>query len=67
MAFIVKNRWKYFELVRNIRKEGKHKRELLFYMGTTLHIPKSIILEKKISTTNIEQLKIKHPSLIIEN
>ena len=66
MAFIIKNKWKYFELVRNIRNDWKHKREMLFYMGTELKIPRSIILEKNISHTNIQQLKKKHLDLIIK-
>jgi len=65
MAFIVKNKWKYFELVRNIRLKGKHKRELLFYMGSTLSIPNKIVMKFKITNENITRLKSKYKSLEI--
>ncbi len=65
MAFIVKNKWKYFELVRNVRFKGKHKRELLHYMGRTLSIPNEIILKFRITTENITRLKSKYENLKI--
>ncbi len=65
MVFIVKNKWKYFELVRNIRLEGKHKRELLYYMGNTLFVPNEIIIKFKITSENITRLKSKYKDLTI--
>ena len=65
MAFIVKNKWKYFELVRNTRFKGKHKRELLYYMGNTLSIPNEIVIKFKISDENITRLKSKYKNLEI--
>ncbi len=65
MAFIVKNKWKYFELVRNIRLDGKHKRELLYYMGSTLLIPNEVIIKFKITAENITRLKSKYKDLTI--
>ena len=66
MAFIIKKRWKYFELVQNRRVNKKHKRELLFYMGLKLIIPLYIILKYKITVDNIQRLKLKYPSLQIK-
>ena len=65
MVFIVKNKWKYFELVRNIRLEGKHKRELLYYIGSTLFVPNEIIIKFKITSENITRLKSKYKDLTI--
>ena len=65
MAFIVKNKWKYFELVRNVRIKNKHTRELLFYMGIHLLIPQDIITKFKITADNIKRLQSKYSDLRI--
>jgi hypothetical protein len=65
MAFIVKSKNRYYELVRNIRVDGKTKRQSLYYMGKELTIPYSIIEKLDISDKNIENLLVKHPSLNI--
>jgi hypothetical protein len=65
MAFIILKKWKYFELVQNKRINGKHKRELLFYMWTKLIIPSSIITKFKITVDNIARLKLKYQYLKI--
>ncbi len=65
MAFIIKKRWKYFELVENKRINWVHRRKLLYYMGTKLIIPISVIDKYKISTDNIARLKLKYQYLMI--
>jgi len=65
MAFIIKKRWKYFELVDNQRVNWVHKRRLLYYIGTKLIIPISIIDQYKISADNISRLKLKYSDLKI--
>jgi hypothetical protein len=65
MAFIIKNKGKYFELVKNVRINWKHKRVLLFYMGIDLIIPKKIIQKYKITSHNINNIKKKYPTLIV--
>ena len=65
MAFIIKKRWKYFELVPNTRKDGKHQREQLYYMGKILYIPEDIVCKFKISSENIQRLKFKYNTLKI--
>ena len=65
MAFIIKKRSKYFELVDNQRINWVHKRRLLYYMGTKLNIPISIIDKYKISADNIARLKLKYTDLKI--
>ncbi len=65
MAFIIKKRSKYFELVDNQRTNWVHKRRLLYYMGTKLIIPISIISKYKISADNIARLKLKYTDLKI--
>ena len=65
MAFIVKKKWKYFELIDNQRVNWVHKRRLLYYMGTKLIIPSSIIDKFKITADNISRLKLKYQYLKI--
>ncbi len=65
MAFIIKKKSKYFELVDNQRINGIHKRRLLYYMGTKLIIPSYIFKKFKISEDNIARLKLKHQYLKI--
>lgn len=67
MAFIIRKKWKYFELVENRRINGIHKRRLLYYMGTKLIIPSSILGKFKISDDNLARLKLKHQYLTITN
>ena len=49
----------------NIRLEGKYKRELLYYMGSTLLIPNEVIIKFKITAENITRLKSKYKDLTI--
>ena len=65
MAFIIKKKGKYFELVENKRINWIHKRRLLYYMGTKLIIPSSILEKFKISDDNIARLKLKYQYLVI--
>ena len=65
MAFIIKKKGKYFELVENKRINWIHKRRLLYYMGTKLIIPSSILEIFKISDDNIARLKLKYQYLVI--
>ena len=51
--------------MQNIRKDGKHKRELLYYMGKQLYIPTDIIHKFEISSANIQRLIQKYKSLKI--
>ena len=67
MVFIIKKKGKYFELVENKRINWIHKRILLYYMGTKLIIPLSIIDKFKISEDNIARLKLKYQYLTITN
>lgn len=66
MAFIIKKRWKYFELVENQRINWVHKRKSLYYMGMDLSIPLNIIKKFKISDDNIARLRLKYRDLQIE-
>ena len=66
MVFIIKKRWKYYELVENQRIDWVHKRRLLHYMGLKLSIPISVIDKYKISADNIARLKLKYQYLKIE-
>ena len=47
--------------MRNVRKNGKHTRELLHYMGSDLKIPMHIIMKYEISDNNIQKMKSKYP------
>jgi hypothetical protein len=66
MAFIVKNKNRYYELVRNIRVDGKVKRQTLYYMGKELTIPYEIIEKHHISDDNIDVLQAKYFKLKIK-
>ena len=65
MAFIIKKRSKYYELVENKRVNWVHKRKLLYYMWLHLSIPQYIIIKYNITDDNIQRLKQKHQYLKI--